>query len=94
MRHRDINNMTEQNILMKSQSEESMKKASKRMILSFAQLWKQNHCQKHLYRVKDVKQIFALIGDEQATLLKIDAKSGTQGCNSCFTQGTHGRVNS
>lgn len=30
--------------------------------------------------MKDVQQILALIGDEQATLLKIDVKNGAQGC--------------
>lgn len=38
VKHRDIRDMTEQNILMKSQSGEEMGKERKKMILSFAQL--------------------------------------------------------
>lgn len=79
--------MTEQNTLMKSESGRSMQKESKRMILPFAQLRKQNHCQKHVHRLKDVQQILALIGDEQATLLKIDVRSGAQGCEFLFYTG-------
>lgn len=72
--------MTEQNILMQSHSGEEMGKESKKMILSFAQLWKQNHCQKHIHKLTDVQRMLALIWVEQATLLKIGIKTGTQGC--------------